>query len=162
MNLREKFTFRRLSNPKSVARAVLKLVLAEEHYYQGTWLSTEYFPEYDPWSFSDQEAEACQTGTALRNILNQNICGTTGCVAGNTVILTLPSTSMYNWKQDEVVHKDGGREGVTEYAAKRLGIAYEEADWLFSGDRPKSDVVEALTRLSKGKTIEDMVPWNWR
>lgn len=150
MNLLQKFTFRRLSNPRSVAKNVLRLVEAEQQYNQRIWMSVSYFEGKNYW---DREA----TGTELRRIANQNVCGTEACVAGNTVILTMAANEKYVYSINAVVTPNGGQTDIKEYAAAKLGLTPLEAHWLFAEWRSREDVIESLKRLSKGKSISDLV-----
>jgi hypothetical protein len=146
MNVLELAKIKRVTGPRALAREILAIVEQEEHYDQSVWLSGRYF--YD---------DEIVTGYELREILTRNVCGTTACVAGNVVILTLPAKGKYDYRRDVVNLPDGTTEYVQSYAQRQLKITNEEADWLFHSDRSKSEVKDALTLLSKGKSISELV-----
>ena len=143
-----KFRFRRLSNPRSIAKAVKQIVLDEEHYDQHLWMSRAFF--YDV-------RDDIATGTELRNIANQNVCGTTACVAGNVVILTIGAKDKYDYPRDKVVFANGESEDVLDYAQVKLGLTYRQASWLFESYRTREEVLAALDLLEKGKSIDGLL-----
>jgi hypothetical protein len=138
---------RRLTNPRSIATAILDVVNAGTHYDQGTWFSEEYFAD-----------ENQVSGGQLRYVFEKNVCGTTACVAGNAVVLTLPEDAKYDWLYSKIIFADGGQQYVEGYAAEVLGLDGSDAGWLFDGDREVEEVKEALELLAAGKSISGLVP----
>ena len=137
----------RIQGQRKLAQALLDIVEAEQHYDQTLWLSGEYFQD-------DTE----KTGAELRAILGRDVCGTKGCVAGNTVILTLPMKGTYNFRFDEVTLPDGTELRPSEYAQKKLGLSYPEASWLFNSNRTIEEVKQALKLIASGRKIKRLVP----
>jgi hypothetical protein len=143
---------RRITSKRALAAAVLEVVLAEEHYDQRLWISSGFFDRETVQG--DMEA----TGTELRKVMSLNVCGTTSCVAGTAIILTLPAKGKYDYAYDEVVNPDGSRSYAQPYAQRALGLTDPEADWLFNGQRTRTEVVAALSLLAAGKGIANLVP----
>lgn len=137
---------RRLTNPRSIAKAILENVKAGTHYDQGSWFSYEVF-----------ENNQTATGTTLRHVFEKNTCGSTACVAGTAVVLTLPKNAKYDWLYNEVILPSGSKRYVQSYAGEVMGLNNSEADWLFDGNREVEEVIEALELLVKGKSISPLV-----
>lgn len=139
-------SIKRVTGPRALARDILAIVEAEEHYNQNIWLSSTYF--YD---------NEIVTGHELREILTKNVCGTAACVAGNAVVLSIPAKAKYDFVNDTVIFADGSTEFVQSYARKALKISSYDSDWLFDSDRRRDEVIAALRLLEKGKSITEMV-----
>jgi hypothetical protein len=137
---------RKLSNPRSVARAIKEFVLAEEKWNQHLWLSAAFFDNHDMQA----------TGTELRKLMTENVCGTECCVAGGAVILTIPANAKYDYDTETVKFKDGRSEYVQSYAQRVMGLTSADANWLFDGDRRRRDVLAALDLLIAGKSIRPL------
>lgn len=136
----------RITNKRNLAKAVLAVVDAEEHYDQDLWISARYFNE---------SGEA--TGTGLRKTLKANVCGTTACVAGNAVVLSMPAKAKVNFAFDEVKLPDGQELSIDLYGQYALGLTDDESAWLFASYRSVDEVRAALIALSKGKDLEDVM-----
>lgn len=140
---------RKLTSPKSVAREIKEFVLAEEQWNQHLWLSASFFDDYDMQA----------TGTELRKLMTENVCGTQCCVAGAAVVLTLPAKAKYDYANDEVINPDGSRVFVQKYAQDKLGISREDSDWLFDSGRQRNEIIKALDLIIAGKSIRSL--WDW-
>jgi hypothetical protein len=143
---------RRLTNPRSLARAVRSTVIAEYHWNQAIWMSSKWFA-------TEKSGLPQATGTALRKLMTANVCGTTACVAGHTIVLTLPSKARYDYSTDTVIEPDGTKIFAQNYARKALGLTMTEADWLFDCRRQKSDVLAALDLIAAGKNLDTLIPY---
>ena len=153
MNIKLKLpSIKRVTGPQALAREILAIVEAEEHYDQSIWLSGTYM-----WKAAASPEVQIVSGHELREILTRNVCGTTACVAGNAVILSIPARAKYDFEAENVVFADGSTEYVWTYARKALRISNYDANWLFEGDRRHAEVIAALRLLAKGKSITPMV-----
>jgi hypothetical protein len=137
---------RRLSNKRSIAKALLAIVKSGKHYNQGSWFSSVVFYE-----------SSFRNGGEIRRTFEKNVCGTTACVAGHAVVLTLPKNATYDWRQDQVILPDGSDVYVQTYAADVMGLSFTESEWLFDGNREVDDVIAALELLASGKSIAGLV-----
>jgi hypothetical protein len=84
-------------------------------------------------------------------------CGTTCCVAGWTAVLTLDD----NWilYKSSAIHVNYNKSFSYDYIARcALGITREQASWLFSPLRMRSQVIWALKWLrdNQGATLYDI------
>lgn len=86
------------------------------------------------------------TWLELRQMRSEHICGTTGCIAGWTCMLTLPEG--VEWKRWAI---SGGEEGFSpdfsKIAKEKLGLTDAEAYLLFRGTNlPKSKQLAEIKR----------------
>ncbi len=96
----------------------------------------------------------------------QTPCGTTGCVAGLTVLLR---GGTWDWSKSwkplfesdpeamvtEWVILDGEQESICSTATEMLGLSHTEADILFEGDNSYNTVINLLADLIDGEDIVD-------
>jgi len=139
---------RRLSNKRSIARALIAIVKSGEHYNQGSWFSHVVF--------SGNET-GTMTGGQIRRVFEANVCGTTACVAGHAAVLTLPKNAAYDWNCEGITMPDGTTRYLHNYAAEVMGLSKTEADWLFGANRKVKDVINALELLASGKSVAHLV-----
>jgi hypothetical protein len=139
---------RRITGKRKVAATTLEIVKAGKHYDQGSWFSRPYFNDGDDY---------IQTAGQLRTVFEKNVCGTTACVAGNVVLLTLHKNDKYDWRYDRVIFGDGHEVIVDTYAREQLGLTSEEGDWLFAPERTVEEVTEALELLADGESISELL-----
>lgn len=141
-----------LSSPVSLARETLRIVTENKHYNQAIWLAGKYFPAGTVEAY----------GTGLRKTLAANVCGTTGCVAGNVVVLSLPAKAKYDYTTDMITFPDGREQDVLEYAQDKLDLTYEEANWLFEAGRSLEEVKRALQAIIDGDRVSNVMDaYDW-
>ncbi len=134
---------KRIRGKRVLAAAIKAVVIAGGHWDQHFWISGKYFDNY----------AKVATGTELRDVLTRNVRGTTSCVAGTAIILTLPESGTYEYGSDMIRLKDGTRMFAPDYAQDALGLDDGEATWLFASHRSKADVMQALDLLIAGKRL---------
>lgn len=153
--------FKRITGRRELAETLKTLVLEEDHYDQEVWVSPRYFDGISSWE-DDRILPAEELRAILSEPVEEYTCGTKGCIAGNTAILTMPGKSKYDYDADEVVDKDGRRTHVKYYAQAKLGLNDKETSWLFHSDRSKDEVVAALDLIISGKRrIAQLIPEGW-
>lgn len=88
-----------------------------------------------------------------------NSCGSAMCFAGHAALKSgFPAPPSENWKQWTATI-DGKLMDVSDYAKKKLGLNWEQADVLFGGDNTMEDLetMVALLKENPDATEEDLL-----
>jgi hypothetical protein len=73
------------------------------------------------------------------------VCGTRGCVAGWAVVMSAPKGALVN---GSYLWEEGGRpQGLHGAGREALGLAVDQAEWLFCASRTHAEVLAALDYL---------------
>ncbi len=128
--------------PQGLARAVLKVVKADDG-------------RYDQTLWGELGTNGLSSSLMAEPV---DVCGTSACVAGWAVLYGVPGARLAEsrkYRGDyDFVTSDGEVVEAEDVAGELLGLDYNQAAWLFGGNRNKKDVIAALKHIADGEPEE--------
>lgn len=87
----------------------------------------------------------------VQALLEDNSCGTTGCVAGWVTAFTLPGDTRIAGDGDFWNERTGISGRVADWARQQLNLDDIQSAWLFEGNRSEAEVLFVLDTIAAGR-----------